>query len=106
MGKRHRLPDKWYQKAWRPSIAFSYITTILFDFIIFPIITRFSWTPITLSNNGIFHVSMASILSVSAYSRGQEKINTIEVPPAANTEEYVVVTEEANPNVQVNIESP
>jgi hypothetical protein len=58
------------------------------DFIIFPImftLVQFwevdvvnnifrQWSPITLSNGGLFHMAMGAIVGVTAWSRGREKI--------------------------------
>jgi hypothetical protein len=36
------------------------------------------WQPLTLNLSGFYHISMAAILGISAYTRGQEKIAKIE----------------------------
>jgi len=36
------------------------------------------WTPLTLQGGGLFHLSFAAILGVSAFTRGQEKKAAIE----------------------------
>jgi hypothetical protein len=66
-------------------MAISYMAICLFDFIIGPIqyqvVTAYfphasfgAWKPLTLEGSGLFHVAMGAILGVSAWSRGQEKI--------------------------------
>jgi hypothetical protein len=37
-----------------------------------------SWTPLTLSGGGLFHLSFGAILGISAFTRGQEKKAAIE----------------------------
>ena len=37
-----------------------------------------SWTPLTISGGGLFHLSFGAILGISAFTRGQEKKASIE----------------------------
>jgi hypothetical protein len=86
---------------WRPMMAMTYMATIIFDFIVGPIIFNVlqywnpgqavtSWTPLTLQGGGLYHLAMGAILGISALTRGQEKIaqinagggNNDPVPPA------------------------
>jgi len=81
--------DDWMTKKWRPMMAMMYMTSCLFDFVVFPImftIVQFwetsvandafrQWAPITLQGGGLFHVAMGAVLGVSAYGRTQEKLN-------------------------------
>ena len=80
--------DNWLQKFWRPMIAMAFIVIIVFDFIVGPIFWSvihivygtdigLQWVPETLSGGGIFYAAMGAILGVSAYTRGQEKINRL-----------------------------
>ena len=72
---------------WRPSIAWLYFVTVLFDFVLAPIgysiIQTFQglpleqWTPLTLTGGGLFHISMLTIVGVSAYGRTKEKLQGI-----------------------------
>lgn len=78
--------ETWIAKYWRPAIAWQYFAVCMFDFIIAPILTGVfylysgdigpyvSWQPITLQVGGFYHMSMATIIGVSAWSRGNEKI--------------------------------
>jgi hypothetical protein len=34
-----------------------------------------SWDPLTLKGAGLFHLAFGAILGVSAFTRGQEKVN-------------------------------
>lgn len=82
--------ESWYTRYWRATLAWAYVAICLFDFIIGPIFyvwytmktgdTTFGeWQPLTLSNAGIFHVSMGAILGVSSWSRGQEKMKQMDL---------------------------
>lgn len=90
---RNKRPDgeSWMNRYWRPIAAMVYVAICLFDFIIAPIIfSAYSyhlksemlqaWVPLTLQGGGIFHVSFGAILSVSAWTRGTEKIARINNP--------------------------
>jgi len=75
----------WFKKYWRPAMAWQYLAVCLFDFIIAPTaLTAFlyitaqpyiAWTPLTLTAGGLYHMAMAVILGIAAWSRGQEKLN-------------------------------
>lgn len=87
-GKITKTEEDWMTKKWRPAMAVMYMTSCLFDFVIFPImftVVQFwevslandafrQWAPITLQGGGLFHVAMGAVLGVSAWSRGQEKM--------------------------------
>jgi hypothetical protein len=70
-------------------MAMTYMATIIFDFIVGPIIFNVlqywnpgqavtSWTPLTLQGGGLYHLAMGAILGISAYTRGKEKVAQIE----------------------------
>lgn len=76
---------EWLRNTWRPIMGWQYMLTCTFDFIIFPIgfsilqtmfngIVSQQWHPITLEGAGLYHISMGAILGVSAWTRGQEKL--------------------------------
>lgn len=77
--------EKWYTSHWRPALAWLYFAVNIFDFIIFPIlwaiIQTFThqpltvWDPLTLKGAGLFHISFAAILGISAHGRTLEKIS-------------------------------
>ena len=83
--------EGWYTRYWRATLAWAYVAICLFDFIIGPIfyawyayetkdVAKFGeWEPLTLSNAGVFHLSMGAILGVSSWSRGQEKIKQMDI---------------------------
>ena len=68
-------------------MAFMYMVTCIFDFIIFPagwsiiqsvheqLVTQ--WVPITLQGGGLFHDAMGAVIGVAAWSRGQEKLSGV-----------------------------
>ena len=69
-------------------MAMTYMATIIFDFIVGPIIFNVlqywnpgqavtSWTPLTLQGGGLYHLAMGAILGISAFTRGQEKVAQI-----------------------------
>ena len=81
--------EDFMTSKWRPMMAMTYMATIIFDFIIGPIIFNVlqywnpgqavtSWTPLTLQGGGLYHLSMGAILGISAFTRGKEKIAQIE----------------------------
>lgn len=78
--------EDWMVKKWRPMMGWTYMATCWFDFILGPILYNVlqylnpgqavsSWTPLTLQGGGLYHLAMGAILGISAWSRGQEKIN-------------------------------
>ena len=82
--------EHWYTRYWRATLAWAYVIICLFDFVIGPIFYAWysiythsdlfgKWEPLTLSNAGVFHLSMGAILGVSSWSRGQEKIKQMDL---------------------------
>lgn len=82
------IDEKWLNKYWRPYMAFAYIAICLFDFVvgpfcwsIFQIIGKgtvsLQWVPLTLVGGGVFHVAMGAVLGISAFTRGQEKLQRL-----------------------------
>lgn len=73
--------EPWVKQYWRPAIAWQYFAVCIFDFIIFPAAYMYflkqPWDPITLKENGFYHLAMAAIIGVAAWTRGQEKIQRI-----------------------------
>ena len=83
-----KTQEIWIQKYWRPFIAFAYMAIILFDFIVAPILWSLlqaiasgsviiQWSPLTLLSGGVFHAAIGAVLGVSAFTRGQEKIERL-----------------------------
>jgi hypothetical protein len=69
-------------------MAVAYMAIILFDFIVAPIlwsilqaiaegIVMQQWSPLTLLSGGIFHAAMGAVLGISAFTRGQEKLERL-----------------------------
>lgn len=78
--------EDWSNSKWRPMCAWSYITTCICDFVIFPVLwsilqsvskgqVTLQWQPITLMGAGLYHVAMGAILGITAYGRTQEKLS-------------------------------
>lgn len=85
--------EGWVQSYWRPILAWQYIVVSLFDFLIFPLLTMVlplyghtiglsiqysQWQPLTLQVAGFYHVSMAAILGVAAWTRGRTQQSLID----------------------------
>ena len=77
--------ERWFHDKWRPAIGWLFFVCILCDFVIFPAgyqvaqsiagVNEFKqWHPITLMGNAMFHISMLTIVGVTAYGRTQEKL--------------------------------
>lgn len=82
-------PESWIKQYWRPFMAYQYLFVCLADFLIFPILTGLlsyysaipyiPWDPITLKEGGFYHLSMAAIIGVAAWTRGQEKMRRLDL---------------------------
>ena len=80
--------ESWIARNWRPLAAITYIFINIFDFVIAPVYwplilnhlgqTVTAWVPLTLQGGGLMHVSFGAILGVAAWTRGQEKLATIQ----------------------------
>lgn len=88
--------ESWIKQYWRPAIAWQYFVVCVFDFIVFPsvdfalsyhLMLDNNWDPITLKDGGFYHLAMAAIIGVSAYTRGQEKIEKMVIESKSSTEE-------------------
>lgn len=89
--KKVNSKEDWMNSKWRPAMGWMYMIVCIFDFIIFPIgftIVQFweteasndafrQWNPLTLSGAGLFHMAMGAVLGITAWSRGQEKIQGV-----------------------------
>lgn len=79
--------EHWIRKYWRPALAWQYVLVCLFDFVIAPVMnallayythgTYIPWVPLTLGEGGFYHMAMGATIGVSAWTRGQEKIQKI-----------------------------
>jgi len=79
--------ENWINSKWRPAMGWVYMITCTCDFILFPVIWTMlqsatginitQWNPITLQGAGLYHVAMGAVLGVTAWSRGQEKMNGV-----------------------------
>jgi len=78
--------EQFMSAIWRPCMGFTYMIICLFDFVLGPMMnTAFAfhaskemvvWKSLTMSDGGMFHISMGAILGVAAWARGQEKTTT------------------------------
>lgn len=70
--------ESWIKQYWRPAIAWQYLAVCVCDFIVFPAAYMYfakqPWDPITLKEGGFYHLAMAAIIGVAAWTRGKEKI--------------------------------
>ena len=90
MAIRKRLPnfkkeDTWFNTKWRAAMSWVYCLIVIMDFVIFPIlwsllqafmhgVVTTPWSPLTSANGGLFHIAMCTVLGISSYTRGMEKI--------------------------------
>ena len=84
--------ESWIKYLWRPAMAWQYLVVCLFDFLFAPILTGIffyategtyiPWSPITLQQGGFYHLSMAGIIGISAWTRGMEKLKKMEIDTA------------------------
>jgi hypothetical protein len=80
--------EDWMNRKWRPAMGWTYMVVCITDFVIFPVLWSLlqnaagepitQWKPLTLEGAGLFHMAMAAILGIAAWSRGKEKLATIE----------------------------
>ena len=80
--------EDWMTKKWRPMMAVTYMAINIFDFIIGPTLFNLlqfwtegqhvtSYQALTLQGGGLIHIAFGAILGISAWTRGQEKIEAI-----------------------------
>lgn len=90
----HKSEEHWVRAYWRPAMGWLYMLICFMDFVMFPLLAMFipiimksfgiadtayaAWESLTLSNGGLIHLAFGAILGVAAWTRGQEKIKTIE----------------------------
>jgi len=88
--------EDFMTKKWRPMMAITYMAMNIFDFIVGPILFNLlqywnpgqqvtSWTPLTLQGGGLVHIAFGAILGISAWTRGQEKVEAIKADAASNS---------------------
>lgn len=76
--------EHFLKSWWRPGAGLLYLVICAFDFIIFPIMNGVAgslhlipyapWTPLTLQAGGLVHIAFGSIVTMSAWTRTNEKI--------------------------------
>ena len=88
MSTQIETQEDWMTKKWRPMMAVTYMAINIFDFILGPILYNLlqywnpgqavgMWTPLTLQGGGLIHIAFGAILGISAWTRGQEKVEAI-----------------------------
>lgn len=86
--------ENWIRTYWRPAMGWLYMLICFMDFVFFPLLAMFipailknlgvaeaayvPWTSLTLSNGGIMHVAFGAILGVTAWTRGMERIRSLD----------------------------
>lgn len=89
--------EDWMTSKWRPMMAVTYMAINIFDFILGPILYNVlqyhnpgqaigMWQPLTLQGGGLVHIAFGAILGISAWTRGQEKVEAIKAQEAAAEE--------------------
>ena len=84
----------WIKERWRPMMGWQYMMVCIFDFMIAPILWSLiqvvgngtvstQWQPLTLQGAGFYHITMATVLGITAWSRGQEKLAGVDKTPEA-----------------------
>lgn len=85
-----KVEESFWKKGWRPAMAWVYVTIVIFDFLIAPIIMMVlfgqaqppavyhAWEPLTLMSGGFFHIAMGAIVGIGSYTRGVEKQKRVE----------------------------
>jgi hypothetical protein len=96
--------ESWIQYYWRPAMAWQYFAVCVFDFIIAPVLTALyyhhigapyvPWVPLTLTNGGLYHLAMGTIIGVSAWSRSKEKIQKMLLDGTLTESEIELVKQE------------
>jgi hypothetical protein len=86
--------EDFMTSKWRPMMAVTYMVTIIFDFVLGPILFNLlqywnpgqaigMWVPLTLQGGGMYHIAMGAVLGISAWTRGQEKVALVNSPDPA-----------------------
>jgi hypothetical protein len=86
--------ESWIRAYWRPGMGWLYMLICFMDFVFFPLLAMFipailksfgvveaayvPWASLTLSNGGMIHVAFGAILGVTAWTRGMEKIRSLD----------------------------
>ena len=83
--KQYKSVDDYLKDLWRPMMAWVYAITVMFDFVIAPVLLGvytiatgqkyIQWQPLTIQGGGMFHIAMGAVIGVSSYGHSQEKIN-------------------------------
>ena len=80
--------ETYFHNKWRPAMGWSYLCVCVFDFLVAPIVyvmiqvifgdgnvaQLVAWEPQTIKGGGLYHISMLTIVGVTAYGRTKEKL--------------------------------
>src|ERR1019366_7707684 len=74
--------EGWFNNRWRPFLAWTYASTVIADFLAFPVFQTIwygpgqyhEWHPLTLQGGGLYHMAMGAIIGVATWQRTQEKL--------------------------------
>ena len=106
--------EDWMNSKWRPAMGWMYMCVCAFDFVVFPIlwaVVQFweveaandafrQWKPLTLEGAGLFHIAMGAVLGVSAWSRGQEKMASLNNPTPVQPVSLPLSNNQFSPSLQ------
>jgi hypothetical protein len=86
--------ESWIRAYWRPGMGWLYMLICFSDFVLFPLLAMIMpailrnfgvenvayvpWSSLTLSNGGMIHLAFGAILGVTAWTRGMEKIRSLD----------------------------
>jgi hypothetical protein len=92
MARRKAKPEDfegWFQSTWRPAMAWQYLIVCLFDFLLAPVMNALysewadrafvPWDPLTIRGGGLYHIAMAAVVGVTAWTRGSENMELIKM---------------------------
>ena len=94
--RAHKIQEEnWIRAYWRPGMGWLYMLICFVDFVLFPMLAMFipailrnlgvedvayvPWQSLTLSNGGMIHLAFGAILGVTAWTRGMEKIRSLDM---------------------------
>lgn len=81
------INETWIVYLWRPMMGWVYMVICLFDFMIAPVFFTMvglgaegvKWQAVTLQGSGLFHLSMLTILGVTAWGRNQQRLKELDL---------------------------
>jgi hypothetical protein len=103
--------EEWFNRKWRPAMAWTYMAICIFDFIVGPVFFNLlqyftlaqqldMWSPLTLQGSGLIHLAFGAILGISAWTRGNEKVEIIKAVQSPVTTRSTQTTSEKSSQVE------